>query len=207
MFTQLKKIINKKPSLKIFIHNLLIHPIKTRPRLWLRCCRFLYLKRGKGSVIYHNVRKDLVPFNEFYLGSYSVIESFSVLNNMVGHIRIGSHSRIGLGNTLIGPVNIGNHVNLAQGVVISGLNHNYEDPQQTIISQGIITSPITIEDDVWIGANAVLLAGIHVGCHSVIAAGSIVTRNVPSYSIVAGNPAYVIKYYDSKTQQWVKPKV
>ena len=206
MLVRLKEKIKNNPPLKTFIHRLLVHPIKTRPRFWLRCCRFLYIKRGKGTVIYRNTRKDIVPFNDFYLGDHSVIESFSTLNNMVGEIRIGSRSRIGLGNTIIGPVHIGNDVNLAQGVVVSGLNHNYEDPCQTIISQGVVTSLITIEDDVWVGANAVLLSGVTIGHHSVVAGGSIVTHDFPPYSVGAGNPAKVIKYYDPQQNKWVKPK-
>lgn len=204
MFGKLKKQIKNHPRLKQKLHHLLIHPVRTRPRLWLRACRFLYIKRGKGSVIYHNARLDIVPFNYFRLGAYSVIESFSTMNNMVGDIRIGIRSRIGLNNTIIGPVCIGNEVNLAQGVVISGLNHNYQSPDQSIIFQGVTTSLITIEDDVWIGANAVILAGVNIGQHSVIAAGSIVTRDVPPYSIVAGNPAHLIKQYNAELKEWVK---
>lgn len=202
MLNRIKERIKKNPALKAFIHRLLIHPVRTRPRLWLRCCRFMYIKRGKGSVIYRNARKDIVPFNAFHLGDYSVIESYSTVNNMVGEIRIGSHSRIGLGNTIIGPVYIGNEVNLGQGVVLSGLNHNYENPHETIISQGVTTSPINIDDDVWIGANAVILAGVHIGQHSIIAAGSIVTHDVPSYTLVGGCPAIRIKQYDSITKMW-----
>ena len=53
---------------------------------------------------------------------------------------------------------------------------------------------IVIEDDVWIGANCVILPGVHIGYGAVVAAGSVVTRNVPSYALVAGVPAKVIKY-------------
>lgn len=206
MFARLKEKIKGNPSLKAFIHRLLIHPVRTRPRRWLRCLRFLYAKRGKGSVIYRNTRLDVVPFNAFELGTRSVIESFSTINNMVGDVCIGNHSRVGLCNTLIGPVRIGNEVNIAQGIVISGLNHNYEDPAVPIISQGVSTSPILIEDDVWIGANAVILAGVTIGRHSVVAAGSIVTRSVPPFTIVAGNPARIVKQYDETKKEWIKPR-
>lgn len=204
MFACLKEKIKRNLRLKRFIHRLLIHPVKTRPRRWLRWVRPLYIQRGKGSVLYRNARKDLVPFNQFSLGAYSVMESYSTVNNMVGDIYIGHHSRIGIGNTIIGPVHIGNYVNLAQGVVVSGLNHNYQEIQQTIISQGVTTSPVTIKDDVWIGANAVVLAGVTIGRHSIVAAGSIVTHDVPPYCIVAGNPARPIKYYDQQQQKWIK---
>lgn len=123
---------------------------------------------------------------------------------MVGAITIGSRSRIGLGNTIIGPVKIGNNVNLAQNIIISGLNHNYSDPDKTIISQGVNTSEVIIEDDVWIGANSVILAGITIGKHSVIGAGSVVIRDVPPYSIVVGNPGKIIKQYNFSSQEWTK---
>ena len=173
MRNKIKEKLKTKPSLKSFLLNFIVHPIKTRPRLWIRLFQFVYIKKGNQSVIYRNVRKDIVPFNSFELGEKSVIESFSTINNMVGAITIGSCSRIGLGNTIIGPVSIGNNVNLAQNITISGLNHNYTDPNKIIISQGITTSEIIIEDDVWIGANSVILAGVSIGKHSVIAAGSI----------------------------------
>lgn len=204
MLAKFKEKIKKNPRLKQKLLNLLVHPVKTRPRKWLRFFQFIYLQKGKGSIIYRNVRKDLVPFNSFSIGERSVIESFSTLNNMVGDILIGNQSRIGLSNTVIGPVHIGNHTNIAQGVTISGLNHIFHDVTKTIAEQGVSTSLIQIGDDVWIGANAVILAGVEIGQHCVIAAGSIVTRSVPPYSICAGNPAKIIKQYDFEKKEWIK---
>ena len=204
MRKSIKEKLKTKQGLKSFILNLLVHPVKTRPRGWLRLFQPFYIKRGRRSFIYSNIRKDIVPFNSFELGEKSVIESFSTINNMVGAITIGSRSRIGLGNTIIGPVKIGNNVNLAQNIIISGLNHNYSDPDKTIISQGVNTSEVIIEDDVWIGANSVILAGITIGKHSVIGAGSVVIRDVPPYSIVVGNPGKIIKQYNFSSQEWTK---
>lgn len=205
MLAKLKKKLGHNPRLKQQVLHLLVHPVKTRPRRWLRLLQPFYLKRSKGSIIYGNVRKDLVPFNTFQLGAYSVIESFSTINNMVGAVIIGNHSRIGLSNTIIGPVTIGNQVNLAQNIVISGLNHNYRDITQPISKQGVTTIPVTIEDDVWIGANAVILAGITIGKHAVVAAGTVVTCNVPPYSVCAGNPGRIVRQYDFEQKTWIKP--
>lgn len=205
MLTKLKNKLGHNPRLKQRVLHLLVHPVKTRPRRWLRLLQPFYLKRSKGSIIYGNVRKDLVPFNIFRLGAYSVIESFSTVNNMVGAVIIGNHSRIGLSNTIIGPVSIGNQVNLAQNIVISGLNHNYRDITQPISKQGVTTIPVTIEDDVWIGANAVILAGITIGKHAVVAAGTVVTHNVPPYSVCAGNPGRIVRQYDFEQKTWIKP--
>lgn len=205
MLAKLKKKLGHNPRLKQQVLHLLVHPVKTRPRRWLRLLQPFYLKRSKGSIIYGNVRKDLVPFNAFQLGAYSVIESFSTINNMVGAVIIGNHSRIGLSNTVIGPVTIGNQVNLAQNIVISGLNHNYRDITQPISKQGVTMIPVTIEDDVWIGANAVILAGITIGKHAVVAAGTVVTCNVPPYSVCAGNPGRIVRQYDFEQKTWIKP--
>lgn len=200
----LKHKIKEKPALKQLVHRFIMHPVKTRPNWWIRIFSFLYLKRGKGSVIYRSVRKDLPPFNHFSLGCYSVVEDFTCLNNAVGELIIGDYSRIGLRNTIIGPVHIGSHVNLAQNITVSGLSHNYQDVDIRIDEQGVSTALITIEDDVWVGANAVILSGVTIGKHSVVAAGSVVSRSIPPYSVCAGIPAKVIKQYDFTTGKWIK---
>lgn len=194
----------EKLGLKKIIHRFIMHPVKTRPNWWIRLFSFVYLKRGKGSVIYRNVRKDLPPFNKFSLGKYSVVENFSCINNAVGDLIIGDYTRIGLGNTIIGPARIGNHVNLAQNITVTGLNHNFSDVTRRIDEQGVSTKLVTIEDDVWIGANSVILAGVTVGKHSVVGAGSVVSRDVPPYSLCVGSPAKVIKQYNFDTKQWEK---
>jgi len=121
------------------------------------------------------------------------VESFACINNAVGDVIIGNHTRVGLHNTIIGPVSIGNHVNLAQGITITALNHNFTDAGKRIDEQGISTKEVVLEDDIWIGANAVILPGVTIGEHSVVAAGAIVTKDVPPHSLVAGVPAKVIR--------------
>ena len=136
---------------------------------------------------------DTPPYRRFFLGQKSVIESYSCINNAVGDVVIGDHTRIGLHNTIIGPVTIGSHVNLAQGITVTALNHNFEAPERRIDEQGVSTQQVTIGDDIWIGANAVVLPGVTVGNHCVIAAGAVVTKDVPPHSLVAGVPAKIIK--------------
>jgi acetyltransferase-like isoleucine patch superfamily enzyme len=136
---------------------------------------------------------DTPPYRQFRLGDYSVIETGACINNAVGDVVIGNHTRVGLHNTIIGPVTIGSHVNLAQGITVTALNHNFADTSKRIDEQGVNTMPVTIEDDVWIGANAVVLPGVRIGTHAVVAAGAIVTKDVPPHSLVAGVPAKVIK--------------
>lgn len=189
----IKNYIQQHPQLKKALYRFLMHPVKTRPNWWIRPFVGLFMKRGKGSVIYRSVRKDITPFHPFVIGKQSVIEDYACINNAVGEIRIGNNTRIGLHNTIIGPVHIGNQVNLAQGVVVSGLNHNFADIETPISEQGVSTALITINDDVWVGANVVIAAGVTIGKHCVIGAGSVVTKDIPDYSVAVGNPAKVIK--------------
>jgi acetyltransferase-like isoleucine patch superfamily enzyme len=136
---------------------------------------------------------DTPPYRKFHLGAYSVIESFCCINNAVGDVIIGDHTRVGLHNTIIGPVTIGNHVNLAQGITVTALNHTFTDSDKRIDEQGVTTMPVHLEDDIWVGANATILPGVSIGQHSVVAAGAVVTKDVPPHSLVAGVPAKVIK--------------
>ena len=181
------------PKLKRFIDWVIMNQVETRPRWFVRILAPLFQHRGKRSVIHRSARMDTPPYRKFWLGDYSVIESFATINNAVGDVRIGDYTRIGLHNTIIGPVTIGNHVNLAQGITVTALNHNFEDSNKRIDEQGVSTNPVTIEDDIWIGANAVILPGVTIGHHSVVAAGAVVTKDVPPHSLVAGVPAKVIK--------------
>ena len=181
------------PSLKRMVDWLIMNQVETRPRWFIRLLAPLYQHRGRHAIIHHSVRMDTPPYRKFWLGDYSVVESFACINNAVGDVIIGNHTRIGLHNTIIGPVTIGSHVNLAQGITITALNHNFSDAEKRIDEQGVNTTPVVIEDDIWIGANAVILPGVTIGQHSVVAAGAIVTKDVPPHSLVAGVPAKVIK--------------
>ena len=185
--------LKSSPALKRLLDFIIMNQVQTRPRWYVRVMAPLYQHRGRGSVIYSSVRMDTPPYRRFSIGRRSVVESFSCINNAVGDVVIGDHTRIGLHSTVIGPVTIGSHVNLAQGITISALNHNFANPSLPIDAQGVSTSQIVIEDDVWIGANAVVLPGVRIGRHSVVAAGAVVTRDVPSGSLVAGVPATVRK--------------
>ena len=190
---QLRNSVKSNPRLKQWLDYIIMNQRDARPRWYVRLLAPLYQHRGRGSKIYSSVRMDTPPYRRFSLGSRSVVESFCCINNAVGDVVIGDHSRIGLHSTVIGPVSIGNHVNLAQGITVTALNHNFANPALRIDEQGISTKPITIEDDVWIGANAVILQGVTIGRHAVVAAGAVVTKDVPANSVVGGVPARILK--------------
>jgi len=195
--------IKSNPFLKKIAHQMLIPANDFRPRLWVRLFVNPFKhKRGKGSIVRSRTRIDVFPFNKFQLGEKSLIEDFSTINNGVGDVYIGNESVVGIGCTVIGPVNIGNHVIMAQNIVVSGLNHGYEIIDIPPSEQKTVTNLITIMDDVWIGANCVVTSGVTIGKHAVIGAGSVVTKDVPPFSVSVGNPARVVKQYNFETAKW-----
>lgn len=205
--SSLKQKINSNPRRKQIIHRLMMSRQGSCPRKWVKWFvnpLVFFSSKGQGAKIRRHVIMNVSPINSFTLGKNSVIEYFSLIDNGVGAVHIGENTRIGLRNTIIGPVTIGNHTILAQNIVVSGLNHNYEDVRSPVHQQGINVAPICIDDEVWIGANVTVTAGVQIGRHSVVAAGSVVTKDIPAYSVAAGNPARVIKRYDPERQIWVK---
>jgi acetyltransferase-like isoleucine patch superfamily enzyme len=200
--------IKANPKLKKMVLKAMMPKNQSRPRLWVK----LFLNpikhtKGKNSRICKYTRMDVMPFNNFVLGNDSTIEDFTTINNGVGDVLIGDRVRIGMSNVLIGPVTIGDDVMLAQNIVLSGLNHGYEDINIAPHKQPVTKKKITLEDEVWIGANSVVVAGVTIGKHSVIAAGSVVTKNIPPYSVAVGNPARIIKQYNPQTGIWERVTV
>jgi len=125
---------------------------------------------------------------------HAVLHVYNFRNMPHSGIRIGRDSLIGEFCVIRGQggVDIGDKVYLAPLVQILAVNHVYNDPNSAIIEQGITAEGIAIEDDVWIGAGAIILDGVRVGTGSVIGAGAVVTDDLPSYSVAAGSPAKVI---------------
>lgn len=206
----MKKIIDaikSDPRLKKLVHYSLIPKSQARPRWWVKVfVNPFFHKKGKGSLVRSRTRMDVMPFNNFMLGDNSTIEDFSTINNGMGPVLIGNHVRVGMSNVIIGPVSIGNYVIMAQNIVMSGLNHSYQDVHIPTCLQKCTVAEIKIEDEVWIGANSVITAGVTIGKHAVVAGGSVVTKDVPPYTIVGGNPAKIIKQFNFDTNQWESVK-
>ena len=105
---------------------------------------------------------------------------------------IGDYSGIGM-NSYIGTVKIGRDVMIGEELMVISQNHKFNDINVPMRKQGWRENkPVTIKDDVWIGARVTILPGITIGRGSIVGAGSVVTKDVPSFSIVAGNPARII---------------
>ena len=197
--------IKSDPRLKKLASYLLFQPRRARPRWWVKWLANPFVhKYGRGSLV-RRARRDLIPFKAFELGAGSIIEDYATVANGMGGVIIGARTIVGIANVLIGPLRIGNDVIIAQNVVFSGLNHGYEDINTPIRYQKCTSAEIVVEDEVWIGANAVITAGVRIGKHAVVAGGSVVTRDVPPYSVVGGNPARILKQYNAASGAWERP--
>ncbi len=95
--------------------------------------------------------------------------------------------------TISGTVSIGCDTLIAGYVTIIDANHAISDTGRPIREQGGIKKPIVIGEDVWIGSNAVILQGVTIGDHAVVAANATVTHDVPAWAVVAGTPARIIR--------------
>ncbi len=114
-------------------------------------------------------------------------------------ISLGDNCGLAQGLKVIGDVHVGNDLMLGPDVVLISYNHEYSDTNRPMRIQGAsVSRPITIGDDVWIGMRAMIMPGVTIGSHSIIAAGSVVTRDVPEWAIVGGNTAKIIKYRTAK---------
>lgn len=115
--------------------------------------------------------------------------------NLFSSIQLGNHSGIGLNAIMDGGIIIGENVMMGQNCAIITTNHQFNDISIPMNQQGCSDiKPVIIENDVWIGMYCIILPGVKIGQGSIIGAGSVVTKDVPEYAIVAGNPAKIIRY-------------
>ena len=109
-------------------------------------------------------------------------------------LSIGSNSGVGRNSILQGDITIGNGVMIGPQCIIYTRNHAFERTDIPMFKQGFSNmQPVMINDDVWIGARVTILPGVTIGKGAIIGAGSVVTKDVPEYAVVGGNPAKVIK--------------
>ena len=110
-------------------------------------------------------------------------------------ISIGNNSGLGINCHVRGPLEIGENVMMGPNVRIIVRDHCTSRTDIPMCQQGFLPSEkVVISDDVWIGANVIILPGVTVGKGAILAAGAVVTKDVPNYSVVGGVPAKVIKY-------------
>lgn len=196
--------IKQNPRLRRLVMWFLSSPKRPRPRWWLRLLRPLLHPAGRGSRIWRHARADIFPWHRFVLEADAQIEDFAVVNNGAGDLRIGEGSRVGVGSVVVGPVDIGRYVFLGQHVSIQGLIHGYEDVTQDPNLQPLMLRPVKVGDYTHLGTNSTIMAGVTIGERCQIGAGSVVTKDIPSYTVAVGNPARVVKRYDFEKKEWVR---
>jgi acetyltransferase-like isoleucine patch superfamily enzyme len=122
--------------------------------------------------------------------------SANVIFQGSGELSIGKRSFIGH-NSVIGVndrITIGEDVMISQAVSIRDTDHRFDKINIPMSKQGIVTSPITISNDVWVGYGAVITKGVKIGEGAIVAANAVVTKDVAPYSIVGGVPAQIIRF-------------
>ena len=119
-------------------------------------------------------------------------------------VTIGDRCLIGRGSGIVGhfSIVIGNDVWTGHHVYITDQNHGYEDVHRPISQQSQPERPVVIGDGSWLGFGSVVLPGVTIGKHCVIGANSVVTRDIPDYSVAVGAPAKVIRHYEAD-KGWV----
>lgn len=176
-----------------------------RPRLWVKWFLNPFIhKKGKGARIRRMSRVDVFPWNRFEIGALTTIEDFCTINNGSGDVILGDQVRVGIGSVIIGPVTMGNGSGLGQHVFVAGFNHGFSDGTKNSSRQPLDIRPTVIEEEAHVGANSVVVAGVTIGKRSQVGAGSVVTKNIPPFSVAVGNPARVIKRFNHEKNIWEK---
>jgi acetyltransferase-like isoleucine patch superfamily enzyme len=158
----------------------------------VRLGRGVYLDEG---VYLHACPAGIEIGNNTFVMHHAELHVYNFRNLPHAAIRIGQDCLIGEFNVLRGQggIQIGNRVYTSPLVQIAAVNHVFADPDHPFVEQGITAQGITVEDDVWIGAGAIITDGVRIGRGAVVAAGAVVTECVPDHTVVAGVPARVVK--------------
>jgi len=130
------------------------------------------------------------------VGRHAIIRPSNVLFDEAGEgLEMGDNSNLGAFAYVgcSGYVKIGSNVMMGPRVTLLAESHNFAATEIPMKSQGVSRSFITIEDDCWIGSSSTILPGVTVGTGSIIAAGAVVTKDVPPYSVVGGVPAKILR--------------
>lgn len=127
-------------------------------------------------------------------------EKYNPLLEIGHHTTIGRFAHI----TCVNKVRIGSNVMFAERVFIGDHDHAYKEIHQPILHQPLSRDGVTeIGDGCWLGVGCVILKDVHIGKHCVIGSNSVVTKDIPAYSVAVGIPARVIQQYDHATGTWI----
>jgi len=148
---------------------------------------------GRNTIVMHGAVLHVynfrdMPHSGITIGRDSLIGEYSVIRGQGGVV-------------------IGDRVYTSPFTQIIAVNHVFSDPARPFVEQGITAEGIIIEDDVWLGASAVIIDGVHIGRGAVVAAGAVVTQDVEAHTVVGGVPARLLKHIEPGTPPDVALKV
>jgi len=173
--------------------------------------KFFFGAIGKNSKLIMPMRLKNVGNvfiqDDVIINKFAFIITVQVCADVKPSLVVDSGSIIGHFNHIasVNSVYIGKNVLTADKVYISDHNHQYADISKPVMDQGVYSNGIvSIGDGTWIGEN-VCIVSAKIGKNCVVAANSVVTKDIPDYCVAAGIPARVIKMYDPGTNRWVKP--
>lgn len=164
--------------------------------------RFLFKRCGRG--LRTGVGAVVQGFRNVTLGNGVGLNRHSSLYAARGEIIVGDNVFLGDFSSINGNdsrIIIGNNVAVGPMTVIQGANHKFDRLDIPIIRQGHVPAEVVIEDDVWIGAHCVILPGVRIYTGAVVAAGAVVSKDVPTRAVVAGVPAKVMRYREEAVKK------
>lgn len=157
---------------------------------WQKELRNCY-KATFGLGCFVSKKAHIYGVKQLTLGENCLIGAEALMRDIT--LQMGAHCSVNSCAYLQGEITIGNDVRIAPYVKIIAMNHGYQEIDIPICQQNCTAQGIRIGNDVWIGSGAIILDGVEVGSHTIIAAGAVVTKDVPDYCIVGGIPAKIIR--------------
>lgn len=170
-------------------------------RLWRTMNRVMY------EVVLKKLPNSMVPISG---RTYKVLRGLAVKNfikhcgnnvniehgaSLSSKMSIGNNSGVGINCSCGGAITIGDNVMMGPECVILTYNHMFDRTDIPMCEQGFQEErPVIIGNDVWIGRRVIILPGVHIGNGVIIGAGAVVTKDIPDWAVVAGNPATIKRY-------------
>lgn len=185
-------------EINIWNYDMFIKSLPGRIGIWVRW-KYWRKKLHGNNRFYIQPACEISNPRSIYIGNHvSIMHGCTLYANNEGEIWIGNHvsmnTNVQIAASDFGRIHIGNDVLIGSNVVLRSSNHNYDRTDTPIILQGHKPGFIEIEDNVWIGANVVVLPNVKIGTGAIIGAGAVVTKNIPPMAIAGGIPAKIIDY-------------